>query len=43
LNLVSNAVDAAAEGGGHVAVRLVTDASMLRIQVDDDGCASPNR
>jgi signal transduction histidine kinase len=41
LNLVSNAIDAAAEGGGHVAVRLVTDASTLRIQVDDDGAGIP--
>jgi PAS domain S-box-containing protein len=42
LNLVSNAIDAAAEGGGHVAVRLVTDASTVRIQVDDDGGGIPD-
>ncbi|HVU01002.1 MAG TPA: ATP-binding protein [Polyangiaceae bacterium] len=37
LNLVSNAIDAAADGGGHVAIRLAQDGSSLRIQVDDDG------
>jgi two-component system sensor histidine kinase HydH len=37
LNLVSNGIDAAAEGGGNVAVRLVTDSTVVRIQVDDDG------
>jgi two-component system NtrC family sensor kinase len=41
LNLVSNAIDAAADGGGHVSVRLVTDAAMVRIQVDDDGGGIP--
>jgi signal transduction histidine kinase len=37
LNIVSNAIDAAAEGGGHVAIRVVTDVIRVRIQVDDDG------
>jgi PAS domain S-box-containing protein len=41
LNLVSNAIDAASDGGGHVSVRLVTDADMVRIQVDDDGGGVP--
>ena len=37
LNLVSNAIDAASEGAGHVWIRVVVDASSVRIQVDDDG------
>ncbi len=41
LNLVSNAIDAAAEGGAHVTVRLVADASAARVQVDDDGHGIP--
>ena len=42
LNLVSNAIDAAAEaGGGHVSVRLVADGAAARIQVDDDGNGIP--
>jgi len=42
LNLVSNAIDAASEGGGHVAVRLVADSSAARVQVDDDGHGIPD-
>ncbi|HEX4341179.1 MAG TPA: ATP-binding protein [Polyangiaceae bacterium] len=41
LNLVSNAIDAASEGGAHVIVRLVADTSSVRVQVDDDGCGVP--
>lgn len=41
LNLVSNAIDAAAEGGAHVTVRLVADGSAARVQVDDDGHGIP--
>jgi signal transduction histidine kinase len=37
LNLVSNGIDAAAEDGGRVVIRLVVEASSVRIQVDDDG------
>jgi PAS domain S-box-containing protein len=37
LNLVSNGIDAAAEDGGSVTIRLVTDASSVRVQVDDNG------
>jgi len=41
LNLVSNGIDAAADGGGRVCIRLVSDASCVRIQVDDDGPGLP--
>ncbi len=41
LNLVSNAIDAAAEVHGHVVIRLVSDSSSVRIQVDDDGAGIP--
>jgi PAS domain S-box-containing protein len=41
LNLVSNAIDAATEGGAHVVVRLVADTNAARIQVDDDGPGIP--
>lgn len=37
LNLVSNAVDAAADGGRHVVIRVLRDEGSVRIQVDDDG------
>ena len=42
LNLVSNAIDAAVEGGGHVTVRLLADGGAARIQVDDDGSGIPD-
>jgi PAS domain S-box-containing protein len=41
LNLVSNAIDAAAEEGGSVTIRLITDASSVRVQVDDNGPGVP--
>jgi len=41
LNIVSNAIDAAAEGGAHVAIRVTADGARVRIQVDDDGCGIP--
>jgi two-component system sensor histidine kinase HydH len=41
LNLVSNAIDAAAEGGAHVTVRLVAETGAVRVQVDDDGGGIP--
>jgi two-component system cell cycle sensor histidine kinase/response regulator CckA len=37
LNLLSNAVDAAAGGGRHVLMRVVADDDSVRIEVDDDG------
>lgn len=37
LNLVSNAIDAAADGGCHVSIRVLRDEGAVRIQVDDDG------
>jgi PAS domain S-box-containing protein len=37
LNLVSNAIDAAADGGRRVVIRVLRDESRVRIQVDDDG------
>jgi PAS domain S-box-containing protein len=37
LNLVSNAIDAAADGGRHVLIRVLRDESSVRVQVDDDG------
>jgi two-component system cell cycle sensor histidine kinase/response regulator CckA len=37
LNLVSNGIDAVAEDGGRVVIRLVADMSSVRVQVDDDG------
>jgi PAS domain S-box-containing protein len=37
LNLVSNAVDAAADGGRRVLIRVLRDESSVRVQVDDDG------
>jgi two-component system cell cycle sensor histidine kinase/response regulator CckA len=37
LNLVSNAVDAAMDGGCHVVIRVLLDGSSVRVQVDDDG------
>jgi PAS domain S-box-containing protein len=37
LNVLSNAVDAAASGGKHVALRVRVDEEALRIEVDDDG------
>jgi two-component system NtrC family sensor kinase len=43
LNLVSNGIDAAAEGGGSVVIRLVLDASSMRVQVDDDGPGIPEK
>jgi PAS domain S-box-containing protein len=42
LNIVSNAIDAATDGGGHVAIRVVADAVRVRIQVDDDGLGIPD-
>jgi len=41
LNLVSNAIDAAAEGGRHVLVRVFAGEGSVRIQVDDDGPGVP--
>lgn len=41
LNLVANAVDAAADGGRHVAVRVVAEQGFVRVQVDDDGPGVP--
>ncbi len=37
MNVLSNAVDAAAEGGRRVELRVVSDPQWVRIQVDDDG------
>jgi two-component system NtrC family sensor kinase len=37
LNLLSNAVDAAASGGKHVVLRVVTTDDDVRVEVDDDG------
>jgi CheY-like chemotaxis protein len=37
LNVLSNAVDAAAAGGKHVSLRIREEAGVVRIQVDDDG------
>lgn len=37
LNLVSNAIDAAADGGRHVSIRVLGDDAAVRVQVDDDG------
>lgn len=37
MNVLSNAVDAAADGGRHVELRVVSDPQWVRIQVDDDG------
>jgi PAS domain S-box-containing protein len=37
LNLVSNAIDAAADGGRRVLIRVLRDESCVRVQVDDDG------
>jgi PAS domain S-box-containing protein len=42
LNLVSNAIDAAGEGGSRVTIRLTSDGASLRIQVDDDGPGVPD-
>jgi PAS domain S-box-containing protein len=41
LNIVSNAIDAAAEGGSHVSIRVTSEANQVRIQVDDDGLGVP--
>ncbi|HEX4473963.1 MAG TPA: PAS domain-containing sensor histidine kinase [Polyangiaceae bacterium] len=41
LNLVSNAIDAAADGGCKVIVRLVADSQAVRLQVDDNGPGIP--
>ncbi|HQB84005.1 MAG TPA: HAMP domain-containing sensor histidine kinase, partial [Candidatus Rifleibacterium sp.] len=40
-NLVNNAFQAAAEGGLHLTVRAVTDGSLLRLQVADNGPGVP--
>jgi PAS domain S-box-containing protein len=37
LNLVSNGIDAAADGDCHVSIRVLRDDASVRIQVDDDG------
>jgi signal transduction histidine kinase len=37
MNLVSNAIDSAAQGGKTVQVRVIADGSLARIEIDDDG------
>lgn len=37
INLLANAVDAAALGAGHVYLRVIEEPEQIRIQVDDDG------